>query len=192
MEYNTPRLETERLVLRRFTPADLEALFRLMDDPVVNTFLPWFPLETRAEAANLLQSRYLDFYRRPSGYRWAVCLREADTPIGYVHLDDGEAHDLGYALARPFWGCGYAVEAVSAAVGRLRTDGIPFVTATHDADNPRSGAVMARTGMTYRYSYQELWQPKNRWITFRMYQMDLNGSWPDYRGYWNSWPLHWV
>ena len=52
MEYNTPRLETERLVLRRFTPADLEALFRLMANPVVNTFLPWFPLETRAEAAN--------------------------------------------------------------------------------------------------------------------------------------------
>lgn len=74
----------------------------------------------------------------------------------------------------------------------LRSGGVPFITATHDADNPRSGAVKARIGMTYRYSYRELWQPKNRWVTFRMYQMELNGTWPDYRGYWNRWPCHWV
>ena len=192
MECNTPRLETERLVLRRFTPADLEPLFRLMADRAVNTFLPWFPLETEAAAAGYLQSHYLDYYRRPVGFRWAVCLRETDRPIGYVHVDDGEAHDLGYALARDAWGHGYATEAAAAAVNCLRSSGVPFITATHDADNPRSGAVMARIGMTYRYSYRELWQPKNRWVTFRMYQMELNGPWPDYPGYWNRWPCHWV
>ena len=90
------------------------------------------------------------------------------------------------------WGHGYAAEAAAAAVNCLRSVGVPFITATHDADNPRSGAVMARIGMTYRYSYRELWQPKNRWVTFRMYQMELNGTWPDYRGYWNRWPCHWV
>ena len=115
MECNTPRLETERLVLRRFTPADLEPLFRLMADRAVNTFLPWFPLETGAAAAGYLQSHYLDYYQRPVGFRWAVCLRETDRPIGYVHVDDGEAHDLGYALAREAWGHGYAAEAAAAA-----------------------------------------------------------------------------
>ena len=65
MSANTPRLETERLVLRRFTPSDVEPLFSLMRDREVNTFLPWFPLE----------EHYLDYYRRPSGCRYAVCLR---------------------------------------------------------------------------------------------------------------------
>ena len=51
MSANTPRLETERLVLRRFTPSDVEPLFSLMRDREVNTFLPWFPLETEADAA---------------------------------------------------------------------------------------------------------------------------------------------
>ena len=69
-------------------------------------------------------------------------------------------------------------EAAAAVVERLRADGLPFLTATHDADNPKSGAVMERIGMTYRYSYEELWQPKNRLVIFRMYQMDLNGTWP--------------
>ena len=76
--------------------------------------------------------------------------------------------------------------------GLLRADGLPFLTATHDADNPKSGAVMERIGMTYRYSYEELWQPKNRLVIFRMYQMDLNGTWPTYRAYWDRWPRHWV
>ena len=192
MECNTPRLETERLVLRRFTAADLEPLFHLMADRAVNTFLPWFPLETGAAAAGYLQSHYLDYYQRPVGFRWAVCLGETDRPIGYVHVDDGDAHDLGYALGREAWGHGYATEAAAAAVNCLRSSGVPFITATHDADNPRSGAVMARIGMTYRYSYRELWQPKNRWVTFRMYQIELNGTWPDYRGYWNRGPCHWV
>ena len=51
---------------------------------------------------------------------------------------------------------------------------------------------MERIGMTYRYSYEELWQPKNRLVIFRMYQMDLNGTWPTYRAYWDRWPRHWV
>ena len=86
-------------------------------------------------------------------------------------MDDGESHDLGYALARPSWGRGYMTEAAAAVVERLRADGLPFLTATHDADNPKSGAVMER---------------------IRMYQMDLNGTWPTYRAYWDRWPRRWV
>ena len=124
MPANTPRLETERLVLRRFTPADVEPLFSLMRDREVNTFLPWFPLETEADAARYLEEHYLDYYRRPSGCRYAICLRENDRPIGYLHVDDGESHDLGYALARPSWGRGYMTEAAAAVVERLRADGL--------------------------------------------------------------------
>lgn len=39
-------------------------------------------------------------------------------------------------------GRGYMTEAAAAVVERLRADGLPFLTATHDADNPKSGAVM--------------------------------------------------
>ena len=70
MPANTPRLETERLVLRRFTPADVEPLFSLMRDREVNTFLPWFPLETEADAAKYPEEHYLDYSRHlPAGER---------------------------------------------------------------------------------------------------------------------------
>ena len=91
MSANTPRLETERLVLRRFTPADVEPLFSLMRDREVNTFLPWFPLETEADAARYLEEHYLDYYRRPSGCRYAVCLRENDSPSATSMWTTGRA-----------------------------------------------------------------------------------------------------
>ena len=44
---------------------------------------------------------------------------------------------------------------------QLRKDGVLFITATHDVNNPRSGAVMRAIGMKYCYSYEEQWQPKD-------------------------------
>ena len=47
--------------------------------------------------------------------------------------------------------------------------------------------------MTYRYSYEEQWQPKNLRVIFRLYQLDLDGQRrPSYPGYWNAHPKHWV
>lgn len=43
---NTPTIETERLILRRFSENDLEALHKIYSDEEVNKFLPWFPLHT--------------------------------------------------------------------------------------------------------------------------------------------------
>ena len=46
---NTPMLETERLILRKFTENDLEALFLILKDEEVNRFLPWFPMKNMEE-----------------------------------------------------------------------------------------------------------------------------------------------
>ena len=47
---NSPRLITPRLVLRRFAPEDLPAMLAIWGDREVNTFLPWFPVNTLEEA----------------------------------------------------------------------------------------------------------------------------------------------
>ena len=53
-------------------------------------------------------------------------------------------------------------------IGQLKEDGIPYITATHDVNNTRSGEVMRRLGMQYQYSYEEKWQPKDILVTFRI------------------------
>lgn len=52
---------------------------------------------------------------------------------------------------------------------------------------------MRKLGMTYRYSYQEFWQPKNKTVIFRLYQLNFRCSedWT-WRGYWESSPWAFV
>lgn len=184
-----PVLETPRLFLRPFDLGDVQALFALMSDEQVNTFLPWFPVKTLEEAEAMLRSRYCG----GEGAHYAICLGRGEPPVGYVSVGPGDSFDLGYGLARAHWRKGIVPEAAGAVVEELRRAGLPYVTATHDVNNPASGAVMRKIGMTYRYSYQELWQPKGQLVTFRMYQLNLDGQ-DDrvYRAYWDRYPVHTV
>ena len=137
------RIETKRLVLRTFTPDDMTPLYHLLRDAEVNTFLPWFPVKTMEEAAAFYEARI-----QGRAYYLAVCCRDNNVPIGYVHLDlDSPSHDFGYALRREFWRQGIAAEAGRALIDHLRGGHIAYITATHDKNNPASGRVMRKLGM---------------------------------------------
>ena len=190
---NTPYLETERLILRKFRADDVEALYVLLRDEEVNTFLPWFPVKTLDEAERFYEERFAENDKKDSGYHYAICRKEDNRPIGYVNVPADDSYDLGYGLRKEFWHMGIVTEAAGAVVAQLKRDGIPYVTATHDIHNPRSGGVMKNIGMKYRYSYEELVQPKNVLVTFRMYQLNLDGN-DDrvYRKYWDQSKVHFV
>lgn len=190
---NTPAIETQRLILRRFTKNDVAAYFKIMSDEKTNKYLPWFPVKTLEEAGLSLHERFLDLYGLPSGYRYAICLKEDDVPIGYCVLSSGDGNDFGYGLESSFWNKGIATEAASAILRRIKQSGCPYVTATHDVTNGGSGRVMKKLGMSYRYSYVENWQPKNLQVTFRMYQLDFDGgNGQTYMGYWNRYENHFI
>ena len=190
---NTPLLETDRLILRRFTPDDLPALYSILSDRVVNEFLPWFPVKNIEETAAFYEKHYAAAYSKPGAYSYAVCLKRDNVPIGYIGFDPEPPYDLGYGLRRDCWGNGFIPEAGKALVAQARRDGIPYLTATHDRKNLRSGRVMQKLGMTYCYSYEELWQPKNYTVIFRMYQLNLNicSEFVE-RKYWNMYERHFI
>ena len=190
---NTPRLETERLVLRRFEPSDLQACFQIFSDGEVNRFLPWFPVRDLEEAQAFYQQRYAPVYAKAQGYAYAICRKEDNVPIGYVNGETEGARDFGYGLRKEFWGQGIVTEASRAVLAQMKKDGVPFVTATHDRENPGSGRVMQKLGMVYHYSYREQWQPKDISVVFRMYQLNLDGDNTRlYRAYWDKFPEHFV
>ena len=190
---NTPRPETDRLILRKFTEDDLEALYYMHSDEEVNRFLPWFPLRNMEDAKAFYEERFVSRYREERAYGYAVCLKENDYPVGYVNLSMDDSYDFGYGLRREFWHRGIITEAGKAVIEQLRRDGIPYITATHDVNNPRSGSVMKRLGMKYRYSYQEQWQPKNIQVIFRMYQLNLDGNENRiYQRYWDNSEVHFI
>ena len=110
---NTPLLETERLILRKFTENDLAALFNIYSNEEVNTYLPWFTLTSMEEAASLFKEKYRDVYKRPYGYHYAICPKNSNLPAGYIHAGTDDSHDLGYGLLQEFWHRGFATEAAS-------------------------------------------------------------------------------
>ena len=190
---NTPRLETERLILRKFTEDDLEALYYIHSDEEVNRFLPWFTLRNMEDARAFYEERFMSRYREDRAYNYAVCMKENDYPVGYVNVSMDDSYDFGYGLRREFWHRGIITEAGKAVIEQLLRDGIPYITATHDVNNPRSGRVMKRLGMKYRYSYQEQWQPKNIQVIFRMYQLNFDGNESRiYQKYWDKSEVHFI
>ena len=68
---NTPELETKRLILRKFSVQDTEALFSLYSDEEINTYLPWFPLRSLEEART---------YRRKNMQKFTGFPADINTP----------------------------------------------------------------------------------------------------------------
>ncbi len=142
------RLETERLVLRRFTDLDAEAIHaNWACDPEVSRFVCWKPhrelSDTRA---------YLDYvserWSRGSAFDYGIERREDGVLIGAIAIrPSGHQAELGYNLGRAFWGHGYATEAVRGLTDwALAQPSIYRVYALHDVDNPASGRVLEKAG----------------------------------------------
>ena len=173
---NTPLLETERLILRKFTQQDIEALFLNLED-----------------ARRFFEERFAAEYAKPQAYAYAICFKQDNDPIGYIKVDMDESHDFGYAIRKEFWHKGIVTEASKALVEQVKKDGLPYITATHDINNPRSGGVMRQIGMKYCYSYEEQWQPKNFPVIFRLYQLNFDGHDERvYKKYWDTYENHFI
>ena len=69
---NTPILETSRLILRKFTERDMEALFLILKDEEANKFLPWYPVKDLEETRRFYQERYAAKYGQPQAYAYAI------------------------------------------------------------------------------------------------------------------------
>lgn len=150
----TVPLRTDRLVLRRWRPADLAPFAALNADPEVMEHFP--STLDRAASDALAAAADAGFDERGFGL-WAVEVAATGAFIGFTGLavPRFEAHftpvvEVGWRLARPAWGHGYATEAATAALddafGRL---GLAEVVSFTAVPNARSQAVMRRLGMTH-------------------------------------------
>ena len=145
-------LRTERLIMRGWRESDLAPWAAMNADPEVRKFLG--PLLTAGQASALVLNYQDDLDRYGFGF-WAVQVRASGEFIGFAGLDtvDNEMPftgiELGWRLARPAWGHGYATEAAVAAL-RYGFDvmRLPEIVAVTMALNLRSRAVMGRIGMT--------------------------------------------
>lgn len=149
----TQTIETERLILRRFTVDDAPVMFRnWANDPKVTEHLIW-PAYTDAHGVEEYLRSVAEQYDNPKFYEWAIVLKETGEPtgsIGSINLRESiESIEIGYCIGRQWWRRGIVPEALHAVMYFLFCEvGVNRIEAKHDTRNPASGAVMAKCGMT--------------------------------------------
>jgi ribosomal-protein-alanine N-acetyltransferase len=158
-----PPLETERLLLRDLSVDDLPAYERLYADVEVTRFLAGAP--TDSEGVRDWLDRRLASNADGSSAMRTIFERTTGAFVGRCGLltwdiDGRRETEVGYALARPYWGKGYAIEAATAvrddAVDRL---GHRRLISLILVDNERSIRVAERLGMRHERDLEINGQP---------------------------------
>jgi RimJ/RimL family protein N-acetyltransferase len=158
-------LETQRLVLRRLTDADVDNLTDLDSDPDVTFFINGGRPTPREEVERDELPALLRYYERYPGYGfWAAAERETGAFLGWFHLrppPEGGSPDepeLGYRLKRSAWGKGYATEGSRALIDKaFRELGARRVFAQTMAVNTASRRVMEKAGLRFVRSFHQPW-----------------------------------
>ena len=149
----TQKLETARLILRRFVPEDAAAMYaNWASDSEVTRYMTW-PPHASAEVTGQLLALWISAYEKPDSYNWVLELKATGEIIGnlsVVRINESiREAELGWCMSRRFWGQGYMPEAARAVVDYLfDVAGFDRVCARHDAENAKSGRVMQKIGMT--------------------------------------------
>jgi RimJ/RimL family protein N-acetyltransferase len=162
-----PYLETDRLILRRFTLEDAHLIVELDADPEVRRYTQLNPT-TRQEASDEILPAWLRYYQRYPGYGfWAAIERQGGEFIGWFHLRPGlidgrdDEPELGYRLRRAFWGRGYATEASIALIAKAFDElGARTVWAETMTINTASRRVMEKAGLRFVELVHREWPEK--------------------------------
>ena len=154
------KLETERLILRRWTEADAESLYEYAKDPAVGPIAGWPPHKSVAESLNVIQN----VLNGPECY--AICERNGDKPIGAIELklnghtdmtDKDDECELGYWLGKPFWGRGYMPEAAKELLRHgFETLGMKIIWCGYYDGNAKSKRVQEKLGFEYHHRTEGL------------------------------------
>lgn len=148
----TQKIETDRLVLRRFRLEDAEDMYaNWASDPEVTKFLTW-PPHSSVDVTKSLLATWISRYEDGGYFNWVMEYKETGKVIGnisVIKLDERiDAADMGYCMSRAYWGQGLMPEALIAVMDYLfDVVGLNRVAACHDANNPKSGRVMEKAGM---------------------------------------------
>ena len=149
----TQTIETNRLILRRATPRDAEAMFRnWASDAEVTKYLTW-PTHQNIDITQMVVNSWVAEYEKADYYHWMIVLKEINEPIGSLlatTVGRAESAHIGYCISKTWWHKGIVAEALQAVIAFLFEEvGYHRIEAMHDPNNPNSGRVMRKCGMKY-------------------------------------------
>ena len=109
-------IETNRLILRMFTPDDAKDVLRFSSHPEVIKWTGDKVISSESEALDIIENIWLKEYKEVGYARYAVYHKEDDRVIGFSGLKyepEWKATDIGYRFLPEYWGKGIATESVT-------------------------------------------------------------------------------
>lgn len=127
MKYNTKKIETERLILRKFKLSDYKYMFNnwaSCEEVAKNA--GWPKHEKMSDTKELVQF-WIDEYKNENIFNWIIELKDKE-PIGSITVVRNDminrTCEIGYNIGKEYWGNGYATEAIKYVVDYLFNTGL--------------------------------------------------------------------
>ncbi|MDO5713682.1 MAG: GNAT family protein [Tissierellia bacterium] len=170
----TVTLESERLILRRFTIEDAEASFQnWAGEAAITKFLRWERHQSVDESSAIIEQWALS-YKKKDFYQWAIVLKDLDEPIGAISVvgknDKVNSVHIGYCIGSRWWNKGYVTEAFKTVIAFLfDVVHVNRIESQHDPVNVASGRVMEKCGLTYEGTMRQADWSNRGIVDARMY-----------------------
>ena len=146
------RIETERLVLRPRREDDADTLYKYASDPEVGPAAGWAPHTSVEDSLNVLRTILI----KPE--TWAITIKPSDEAVGSIGVFPGHEErqggerEIGYWIAKPFWGRGCVPETVRALLDLYFSLGAERIWCAHADFNDRSRRVVEKSGFHYQFT----------------------------------------
>ena len=150
----TVTLESERLILRKFTIEDADEMFmNWTSDSEVAKYMRWNAHKTVDETKEILRNR-VERYNNLNTYHWAIVLKGNDMLVGNIAMMISNENDMcgevAYCIKRQHWGKGIITESLTMVLDfGFKEVNFNRIEAYHVIANPGSGKVMQKAGMKY-------------------------------------------
>lgn len=163
----TKEIETDRLILRRLTVEDAEsAYYGWCTDKDVAMYVTW-DVHGSIEETKELYKTWVQDYESLETYRWGVEVKDTHELIGTIDVPSKKflkygTYVIGYVYKKSAWGKGYGTEALKAVIKYLFEEvGAETIYADYMVNNPASGKVMKKAGMTFEGTLRSRITDKN-------------------------------
>ena len=151
----TKKLETKRLILRKFTLNDAQNMFNnWANDDEVTKYLVWPSHQNINVSINVLKEWIQKYEQDDLYYNWAIELKEINEVIGSIgsvnQSEDLKMVHIGYCIGKKWWNKGIVSEALNELIKFFFEEvGVNRIESRHDPNNQNSGKVMLKCGMNY-------------------------------------------
>lgn len=145
------RIETERLLLRKFQIEDTENCYRNWGkDDILGKYLPMYPVKDQTDMQKMIKE-YIRAYENDA-YIWLIQNKETKEPIGYISVSipykELKIGEIAYLIGSKWWNKGYAFESVRAVILHMfQKENIYMIEAKYNETNTASGNLLRKLGL---------------------------------------------